>query len=50
MYVEKVERKGRTKGELDEVLHWLASYESKGLNAQIARVRTSPHSSPRRRS
>jgi hypothetical protein len=35
MYVTKVERKGRTKAELDEVLRWLTGYTQKGLDAEI---------------
>lgn len=37
MYVQKVERKGRTKNELDEVIHWLTGYDDKGMKAQIAK-------------
>jgi len=37
MYVQKVERKGRTKAELDEAIHWLTGYDRKGLDAQIAK-------------
>lgn len=36
MYVEKVERKGRTQGELDEAIRWLTGYDRAGLDAQIA--------------
>jgi hypothetical protein len=35
MYVEKVEKKGRTKEELDEVLCWLTGYNKKTLQQQI---------------
>jgi len=35
MYVAKAERKGRTKKEVDEVIHWLTGYTQKGLEAQI---------------
>lgn len=35
MYIEKVEKKGRTKAELDEVLRWLTGYTQKGLENQI---------------
>jgi len=34
-YVAKVERKGRTKAEVDEILRWLTGYSQKKLNAQI---------------
>jgi hypothetical protein len=37
MYVQKVERKGRTKAELDDVIHWLTGYDRAGLDAQIAK-------------
>ena len=35
LYVEKVEKKGRTKKELDEVIRWLTGYSQDGLKAQI---------------
>jgi hypothetical protein len=35
LYIEKVEKKGRKKAELDEVLRWLTGYTAKGLDAQI---------------
>ena len=35
MYIQKVEKKGRTKAELDEVLCWLTGYNKKTLQAQI---------------
>jgi hypothetical protein len=35
LYIQKVERKGRTKDELDEVLCWLTGYTKKGLQQQI---------------
>ena len=37
LYVQKAERKGRTKAELDEVIGWLTGYEDAGLADQIAR-------------
>ena len=36
-YILKVEKKGRTKGELDEVLRWLTGYSQKELEQQIER-------------
>ena len=30
-YVAKVERKARTKAELDEIIHWLTGYDADGL-------------------
>ncbi|GIG20587.1 hypothetical protein Cch01nite_13110 [Cellulomonas chitinilytica] len=35
LYVEKVERKGRGRDELDEVLTWLTGYDEAGLRATI---------------
>ncbi len=35
MYIAKVERKGRTKAEADEVIRWLTGYTQKGLEKQI---------------
>jgi hypothetical protein len=34
-YVNKAEKKGRTKKELDEVICWLTGYTPKGLTEQI---------------
>ena len=34
-YVNKAEKKGRTKAEVDEIIRWLTGYTQKGLNAQI---------------
>lgn len=35
MYIQKVEKKGRTKEELDTVVCWLTGYDDSGLQAQI---------------
>ena len=35
-YVAKVERKGRTKAELDQVIEWLTGYDEATLQAQLA--------------
>jgi hypothetical protein len=35
LYIQKVEKKGRTKEELDEVLTWLTGYNKKTLQQQI---------------
>jgi hypothetical protein len=35
MYVAKVEKKGRTKAELDEVIGWLTGYGPKELDTQL---------------
>lgn len=35
LYLAKVERKGRTKAELDEVIGWLTGYDEAGLAGQL---------------
>lgn len=35
MYVQKAERKGRTKAEVDEILRWLTGYSQKQLDSQL---------------
>ena len=35
MYVQKAERKGRTKAEVDEVIRWLTGYTQESLSHQI---------------
>lgn len=35
LYVQKVEKKGRTKEDVDEALRWLTGYTQNGLEAQI---------------
>jgi len=35
LYIAKVERKGRTKKEVDEIICWLTGYGEKGLQAQL---------------
>jgi len=35
MYIQKAERKGRTKEEVDTVISWLTGYDAAGLAAQI---------------
>ena len=37
LYVQKVERKGRTKAELDEVIAWLTGYDANGIEDQLTR-------------
>ncbi|GKY88495.1 DUF2200 domain-containing protein [Sinisalibacter aestuarii] len=34
-YVNKAERKGRSKAELDEIIHWLTGYDEAGLAAVL---------------
>jgi hypothetical protein len=35
LYVEKAEKKGRTKAEVDEVICWLTGYDREGLEGQL---------------
>jgi hypothetical protein len=35
MYIQKAERKGRTKDEVNTVICWLTGYDVRGLQAQI---------------
>ena len=35
LYVKKAERKGRTKEEVDTILHWLTGYDQQALQHQI---------------
>lgn len=35
MYVQKAERKGRTKEEVDQIICWLTGYDQAGLEQQI---------------
>jgi hypothetical protein len=35
MYVQKAERKGRTKAEVDKIICWLTGYDAAGLREQI---------------
>jgi hypothetical protein len=35
LYVKKVERKGRSKAELDEVIHWLTGLDETSVQQQI---------------
>ena len=37
MYVQKAERKGRTKDEVDKIIRWLTGYTAAGLAKQIKR-------------
>jgi hypothetical protein len=37
LYVQKAEKKGRTKAEVDEVIRWLTGYSAKALAQQIER-------------
>ena len=35
LLVQKAERKGRTKAEVDEVIFWLTGYDASALQAQL---------------
>jgi hypothetical protein len=35
LYIQKAERKGRTKDEVDQVICWLTGYDQAGLQAQL---------------
>ncbi|MGO3792666.1 MAG: DUF2200 family protein, partial [Enterococcus gilvus] len=35
LYLQKVEKKGRTKEELDQVIYWLTGYDENGLQQQL---------------
>jgi len=35
LYVQKVERKGRTRAEVDQIICWLTGYDQAGLEKQI---------------
>ncbi|MDG4651052.1 DUF2200 domain-containing protein [Chryseobacterium arthrosphaerae] len=34
-YIQKAEKKGRTKSEVDEIICWLTGYDEKGLQEQL---------------
>lgn len=38
LYVLKAEKKGRTKGEVDEVIRWLTGYTAKGLESHLKKM------------
>lgn len=35
LYVQKAERKGRTKADVDEIIYWLTGYDEAGLARQL---------------
>ncbi len=35
LYIQKAEKKGRTKLEVDEIIYWLTGYNKKGLEEQL---------------
>src|SRR6476620_11546010 len=40
LYLQKIEKKGRTKEELDTVIEWLTGFNEKGLAQQLAKNST----------
>jgi hypothetical protein len=40
LYVDKVEKKGRTQEELDEVIEWLTGFDEAALNRHLAEQTT----------
>lgn len=36
LYVQKAEKKGKTKEEVNEIIFWLTGYDEKGLNSRIS--------------
>lgn len=40
LYIKKVERKGHTKAEVDEIIFWLTGYDKKSLQKQIDKENT----------
>lgn len=55
LLVSKVEKKGRTKSEVDEIIRWLTGYTQEGLEEQLKRetdyetfLKEAPHLNPSR--
>lgn len=53
LYIAKVERKGRTKNEVDEIITWLTGYDTKAISAILREgtdiesfFRKAPHFNP----
>ncbi len=56
LYIAKVERKGRTKTEVDEIIRWLTGYSQEEFEAQIEKqtdfeifFANAPHLNPSRK-
>ena len=47
LYVQKAERKNRTKEEVDHIIRWLTGYDQKGWRSRSACITISRPSSPR---
>jgi hypothetical protein len=43
LYIAKVERKGRTKDEVDQIILWLTGYTREAFEAQLATQGRRPH-------
>lgn len=43
LYIKKVERKGRTKDEVDEIIQWLTGYSQKGLEVELKKKQILKH-------
>ena len=53
LYIQKAERKGRTKNEVDEIIFWLTGYDEQSLQQQIIKetdvetfFKQAPHINP----
>lgn len=40
LYLQKVEKKGKTKAQLDEIIHWLTGYDKSGLSEALNDARS----------
>lgn len=56
LYIAKAKKKGHSKKEIDEIIHWLLGYSQKGLEAQLKKetaietfIAEAPHLNPSRR-
>lgn len=56
LYIEKAQKKGRTKKEVDEIICWLTGYDRTGLELQIVQrtdlehfYHDAPHMNPHRK-
>lgn len=56
-YINKAERKGRTKEEVDQIIHWLTGYDQEQLKNQLEKqtncetfIKESPKLNPARKS
>lgn len=49
LYIQKVEKKGRTKAEVDTIIYWLTGYDQQTLQDHLARQSDFETFSPRHR-